>query len=166
MRAEHCGMFLEAGRHWGAGMMIWYDLTPALLAEFTRASRRDPVATPATPGPEVGYYVAPSAECRVSVYPLYMWRRWWGRALATAQEAGFRVREVCTPAEARGCKALLVLGADLTPAEAETVRAMGLPVVFPEGAATARMRLPEATVLPSDAAEQVAAWKPWLRQGP
>jgi hypothetical protein len=166
LRAEHCGAFLEAGERWGAGMMLWYDLTPGLLAEFAQASRRETPATSATPGPELGYYVPPSAESRVSVYPLYMWRRWWGRALATAQTAGFRVREVCTPAAAQGCKALLVLAADLTPAEVDAVRAFGLPPLLPEGAAAAQARLPEAVVLPSAAAEQAATWAAWLRPRP
>lgn len=166
LRAEHCGLFLEAGEHWGAGMMIWYDLTPALLAEFAKASHREPARRAAPSGPDLGYYLAPSAESRVSIYPLYMWRRWWGRALATAQGAGFRVREVTTPAAAQGCKALLVLAADLTPAEVAAVRALGLPIVLPEGADAAKVRLPEATVLPSAAAEQATAWMPWLSVRP
>ena len=146
-------------------MMFWYDLTPEVLTEFTQASHRTPAAQPSRQGPELAYYVAPSEECRVAVYPLYMWRRWWGRALATAQEAGFRVREVLTPAEAAGGKALLVLAADLTPTETATVRAMGLPLVLPEGAEAAKKQLIGATTLPSGAAAQVAAWKQWLPPG-
>jgi len=157
MRAEHCRQFLEAGDRWGAGMMIWYDLTPSLLAEFTAASRRKPAAR--TEGPELAFYVAPSEECRVLIYPLYMWRRKWGRALASAEEAGFRVREVCRPTEAAGCSALLVLGDGLTPAEERTVRDMELPVVLAPGAEAAKQRFPGAAMLPADAAGQVALWK-------
>ena len=56
MRDEHCRKFLEAGDRWGAGMMLWYDLTPGLLAEFTAASHRQPVPPP--PGPALGFWVA------------------------------------------------------------------------------------------------------------
>jgi hypothetical protein len=158
MRAEHLGKFLEAGDHWGVGTMFWYDLTPPLLEEFRKASRRQPPPAPAPRG-ELAYYVAPSAECRVSLYPLYMWRRWWGRALATAQTAGLQVREVLNPSEARGCKALLVLGAGLTPTEVEGVRSFALPLLLPQGAEAASTQLPEAIVLPPDAAAQTAVWQ-------
>jgi hypothetical protein len=163
MRAEHCGKLLEGGELRGAGMMFWYDLTPPLLAEFAKASRRTPT-TLRMQGPELAYYVAPSAECRVSVYPLYMWRRWWGRALATAQDAGLRPREVLSPEEARGCQALLVLAAGLTAGEAQTARAMGLPVFLPEGAEAAKQELAEATTLPKDAAGQIEVWKRLLHE--
>jgi len=157
MRAEHCRQFLEAGDRWGAGMMIWYDLTPRLLAEFRAASHREPV--PRTEGPGLAFYVAPSEECRVLIYPMYMWRRKWGLALALAEGAGFRVREVRGPAEAAGCQALLVLGDDLAPAEEQAVRAIGLPVVLTPGAEAAKQRLAEAVLLPADAAGQVAMWQ-------
>jgi len=138
-------------------MMIWYDLTPGLLREFAVASRRRPAERPT--GPAVAVYVAPSEECRVLIYPMYMWRRKWGMALATAQEAGFQVREVTKPSEAAGCKALLVLGDGLAPAEEQVVRAFGLPVVLTPQADAARARLPEAASLPADREAQIAAWR-------
>jgi hypothetical protein len=157
MRAEHCRRFLEAGDRWGAGMMLWYDLTPALLAEFTAASKRAP--TPLPEGPGLAFLIARQEECRALIYPLYMWRRKWGRALASAEEAGLRVREIVAPAEAADCRAVLILGDDLSPQEAELARATGLPVFVTPEAQAAQQRLPEATMLPGDAAGQVARWR-------
>jgi len=156
MREEHLRQFLAAGDHWGAGMMFWYDLTPGLLAEFRQASHREPAVQDG--GPELAFYVPPSEECRVLIYPMYMWRRKWGLALAAAQEAGYRVREVCGPSEAAGCGALLVLGDGLTAEEARLVAQMGLPVVITPGAEAAQQALPGAEVLPADREGQVAVW--------
>jgi len=163
MRAEHCRAFLEAGDRWGAGMMLWYDLTDGLLAEFAAASQRKLSAR--TEGPELAFYVAPSEECRVLIYPQYMWRRKWGRALAAAEEAGFRVREVLGPDDALGCKALLVLADALTPTEADTVRRIGLPPVLVPDATEAKSLLPDASLLPADAAGQIALWRTLLPAG-
>jgi hypothetical protein len=157
MRAEHCRRFLEAGDRWGAGMMIWYDLTPSLLAEFTAASRRRPRAR--TDGPDLAFYVPPSEECRVLLYPQYMWRRKWGRALASAETAGLRVREALVPPHAAGCRAVLVLGDGLTAGEEQAVLSFGLPVVLTQGAEAARQRFPDAAMLPEDADGQVALWR-------
>jgi hypothetical protein len=156
MRAEHCRKFLEAGDRWGAGMVIWYDLTPGLLDEFTLASRRQPEPRP--DGPGLAFLVARGEECRTLIYPQYMWRRKWGLALASAEEAGLRVREITDPAEAAGCAALLILGDDLAPDEVDLARATGLPLVLTPDAAAAQQRLPEATMLPTDRAEQEALW--------
>jgi hypothetical protein len=164
MRDEHCRQFLEAGDRWGAGMMLWYDLTPGLLAEFTAASHRQP--SPPPTGPGLAFIVTHSDECRVLVYQLYMWRRKWGQALALAQEAGFSAREIVTPAEAAGCKALLILGDDLSPAEADVASQTGLPILLTPDATAAHQRLPQATVLPSDRAEQLAAWQALLAGKP
>lgn len=164
MREEHCRKFLEAGDHRGAGMMLWYDLTPGLRAQFATASKRKP--TPRPPGPALAFYVVPSEECRVLLYPQYMWRRKWGLALAAAEDAGYRVREITGQAEAAGCKTLLVLGDSLTPAEEETVRRIGLPVVLTPGADAAAKALPQATVLPKEREAQTALWKARLVAGP
>jgi hypothetical protein len=110
--------------------------------------------------------VTRSDECRVLIYPLYMWRRKWGLALACAEEAGLRVREIVEPTEAEGCQALLVLGDDLSPTEAEMARATGLPIVLTPGADAARQRLPEATMLPTARAEQVTTWQDLLAGQP
>jgi hypothetical protein len=110
--------------------------------------------------------VTRSDECRVLVYNLYMWRRKWGQALALAQEAGFSAREIVTPAEAAGCRALLILGDDVSPAEADMASQTRLPVLLTPDATTAHQRLPQATLLPADRAEQLATWQALLAPGP
>jgi hypothetical protein len=160
MKAAHCRAFLEAGDRWGVGMMIWHDLTPSLVAEFAAASKRQPEAQ--TDGPRLAFYVPHSEECRVLIYPMYMWRRAWGEALASAQEAGFRAREVVEPADAAGCKAVLVLGDSLPAEEEQTVRDMGLPIVMIPSPDGVKRTFAGAEMLPSDWAAQVAMWKGML----
>ena len=156
VQAAHCRAFLDAGDRWGAGIMVW-DLLPEMLPEFKAVSQRKPA--PPTPGPKLAFYVAPSEECRSLIYPMYMWRRKWGRALAAAEDSGFRVQEVFKPADATGSKALLVLGDNLTSAEEKAVRDFGLPVVLTDGASAAQKLFPAAPLLPADAAGQSALWK-------
>jgi hypothetical protein len=157
MKAAHARAFLDAGDRWGVGIMIWSDLTSPLVAEFAAASKRAPSAR--TDGSSLAFYLPPSAEWHVPIYSAYMWRRKWGEALASAQEAGFRVREVVKPSDAAGCKALLILSDSLTPAEAQTVRGFGLPVLLTPGAHDAAQVFPEAPVLPADWAAKVALWQ-------
>jgi hypothetical protein len=107
----------------------------------------------------LAFYVPPSEECRVLVYNMYMWRRKWGLALAAAREAGFRVHEVVKPTDAARCKALLVLGDNLTAAEETVVREMHLPMILIPGAAAIQRAFPGATMLSANRAEQAAMWK-------
>jgi hypothetical protein len=160
MKAEHARAFLEAGERWGVGIMIWSDLTPPLLSEFAAASRRKPL--PQTDGPGLAFYVPHAEECRVLIYPMYMWRRAWGEALASAQEAGFRAREVVKPADAKGCKALLVLGDSLPADEEKFVRDLKLPTVMVPSPDGVKRTFAGAQMLPADWAAQVALWKGML----
>lgn len=163
MRAEHCRAFLQAGERWGTGMMIWYDLTAGLQAEFAAASQRTP-APLSTPAGRIAFYIPPSEECRVLIYPMYMWRRKWGMALATAGEAGYETREAVRAEDATGSRAVLVLADALTPDEEAAVRGMGQPVILMPGADALKQRFAEATVLPDGRDAQVAQWRE--RTGP
>lgn len=157
MRAEHCRAFLEAGDRWGVGMMMWYDLTPSLRAEFARAQALS--TAPSWEGGDLVAYVPRSEECRGSVYGMYMWRRKWGLALATASDAGLTMRELVTPGDAAGARAVLLLGDAVSEEDEATLRATGLPIVLLPGADGARERFLEATQLPAGRAEQVEVWR-------
>jgi len=61
---------------------------------------------------------------------MYMWRRKWGRVLAAAEQAGFRTQEVIRASDAKEFGRILVLGDNLSPQEAKTIRDIGLPVVL------------------------------------
>ncbi|NCO42732.1 MAG: hypothetical protein COZ06_00415 [Armatimonadetes bacterium CG_4_10_14_3_um_filter_66_18] len=158
MRAEHLRQFLEAGKRWGAaGIMHWWEMSPAMFAEYAAAQPYQLQPRPAKP--TVAAYLPPSQEWKTMHYPAYMTRRLWGQCLHAAAQAGWNTEYVSAPQEAAGCDAVLVLADELQPEEVEVVRSMGLPVFLPPGTGAAAEQLPEATGLPQTGDEQVSAWR-------
>ncbi|MBI2301137.1 MAG: hypothetical protein HYU66_19680 [Armatimonadetes bacterium] len=152
MRAEHIRQFVAAGqRHGLAGLMHWWEMTGAQFEAFGAKYHTEPEP----PGPVLAAWLPRSQEWNLLFYDRYMTRRGWDAALATAAEAGLRIRVVSEPSEARGAAAMLVLGDALPAAEAQTLPAAGCPVCLLPSATP----LPDATVLPQDPAAQSELWR-------
>ncbi|MCC6444702.1 MAG: hypothetical protein IT210_14745 [Armatimonadetes bacterium] len=79
-------------------------------------------------------------------YNRYMTRRLWAKTLASAAEAGYTIRFVGSPAEAKGSAGMFILGETLSPAElAEVKRADVRLWILPNSAL--QKDLPEAAAL-------------------
>jgi hypothetical protein len=155
LSAEHIRQFIAAGKCWGlAGLMHWWEMSPEMLDAYRDA---DPYAAgPEGDGPLLGLYLPPTEEWQSVFYPRYMTRRWWGQAMQAAAEAGWRLRLVADPEEARTCRALLVLADRLQPPDLALVRAANMPAHLLPGDEQA----PDGvTVLAREYEEQVRYWR-------
>ena len=146
MRIQHLREFREATGRWGlAGLMHWWEMTPAMEGVYAEAPT--PPWQPPANAPRLAVYLPPSQEWKLMVYEVYMTRRQWGKALTWATKHGHAPRFVSDRAEAQGCVRVLVLGDSLSKKEAETVRSLNLPIWVLPGVTKAKEILPEAEEL-------------------
>jgi len=111
MRIEHIAQFLAAGRRHGlAGVMHWWDMTPAQDAAYAAAEPYGLAPRPA--GPTQGFLLPAEEEWNLVFYPRYMTRRAWGKQLAAAFDAGQELRVVGEPDEVPGLVPKQVLRAE------------------------------------------------------
>lgn len=147
MRSEHIRQFREAVGRWGlAGLMHWWEMTPAMEAVYTEsptAPWQPPVAAQ-----HLAVYLPPSQEWQLMVYNVYMTRRLWGKALTWAVGQGYEPRFIGERAEANGCSRVLVLGDKMTEAEIEFIRNLGLPVWLLPGGEGLLTAFPGADIAP------------------
>lgn len=107
LRAEHVRQFVAAARRLGlAGILHWWDMSPALL----RACEPPALAHPApTPGRPLAVWLPPSHYAALVVYGRYMDRRRWEDRLWAVREAGFEPQFVTTCAAADRIGRLMIL---------------------------------------------------------
>jgi hypothetical protein len=146
MRVQHLREFRQAAGRWGlAGLMHWWEMTPAMAAVYAEAPT--PPWQPPANAPRLAVYLPPSQEWKLMVYDVYMTRREWGQALTRATKQGYVPRLVGDRAEAQGCVRVLVLGDSLSTDETGFVRSLGLPIWALPGATKVKDMLPEAEEL-------------------
>jgi hypothetical protein len=147
MRSQHIREFREAAGRWElAGLMHWWEMTPAMEAVYAEPATL--AWQPPVDASRLAVYLPPSQEWQLMVYNVYMTRRLWGRALTWATRQGYVPRFVGERAEAAGCSRVLVLGDNLTVDEAAFVRSLGLPVWVLPGAAQLEALVPGAEQAP------------------
>jgi|GEM_PF-2632801 len=153
--AEHIRQFIAAGQRWGlAGLLHWWEMSPEMLEAYRQAWPYAPSREAG--GPLLGLWLPVREEWQSVFYPRYMTRRLWGQAMQTAAEAGWRLRWLATPDEAKACKALLVLADRLPETEEAALRAAAVPMHLLPG----RDPAPDGMArLPATVDEQAWYWR-------
>jgi hypothetical protein len=128
LRVEHVGQFIDAARRrGGAGILHWWEMTPAMFKQYARPA---PSPTQASPHPAstVAVHVPPSEEAFLVIYQHYGTRRIWDQAVAAAVEKGYRVRFVSDRESARPCAAVLLLFGLSPPSDVASWSSLSVPV--------------------------------------
>ena len=157
MRSEHIAQFLGAGKRWGAGgVMHWWEMSRGMYDTYRDS--RPYAAAPPEDAPTLAVYLPERQEWQAMLYPRYMTRRLWAKAMASAAEAGWRLRLLWDAQHVTDCAALLVLDDAPSSAEEAIAQALGKTVVLLPGVEPPAESLPTAVALPADWDRQVRWW--------
>jgi hypothetical protein len=125
LRVEHVRQFLDAARsRGGAGILHWWEMSPAMFREFARPLPSQPTAS-ARPVPTVAVHLPPSEEAFLFIYQHYGTRRVWDQAVAACIEKGYRVRFVSDRESASPCAAVLLLSHQSPPSDLTSWSSLG-----------------------------------------